>query len=100
MYCYFFQLGEIKACFYADGKNPVERAIQMVQEKEGNIAREIAPASPHFKPIEVLLFEGDDGGSGNGSRLGPGQLGPALNLPFTGSGTLCQPLNTRDLGYI
>lgn len=70
------------------------------KRKRGNIAREIAPASPHFKPIEVVLFEGDDGGSGNGSRLGLGQLGPALNLPFTGNGTLCQPLNTYDLRYI
>ena len=31
----FFQLGEITSCFYADGNNPVERAILMVREREG-----------------------------------------------------------------
>lgn len=91
----FFQMGEITACFSADGNNPVERTIPTVQEREGKIAGGTPSGCPQFKPTEVVLFEGDHRDAGNGTRLGTGHLGSVLNLPLTISGTLCQPGTPR-----
>lgn len=46
---------------------------------------------PNSELIRVVFFEGDHRGAGNDTRLGTGHLGPVLNLPLTGNGTLYQP---------
>lgn len=67
----------------------IQRAELVGAGAEGFLGRTFQ-LLPNSK-LGVVFFEGDPRGAGNDTSLGTVHRGPVLNLPLTGSGTLCQP---------